>query len=67
MDLVRRVNSTYGHVNRNVKILEKEEIVSSNYHGRMRIVKLNNYNPKTGAMLKALKLLRNQDLYRQKR
>jgi hypothetical protein len=60
MDLVRRVNSTYSQVNRNVQILERESIVSSHYHGRMRIIKLNCDNPKTVAMLKALRILKNQ-------
>jgi hypothetical protein len=60
MDLVRRVNSTYGQVNRNVQILEQEGIISSNYVGHMRLIKLNSNNPKTAILLKALKLLKNQ-------
>jgi predicted transcriptional regulator len=60
MDLVRKVNSTYSQVNRNVQILEKEGIVSSNYYGRMRIIRLNSDNPKTVAILKALTILKKQ-------
>jgi len=60
MDLVRKVNSTYGEVNRNVQILQQEGIVSSRYHGRMRIIKLNSDNPNTATLLEALKLLKNQ-------
>lgn len=59
MDLVRMVNSTYSQVNRNVQILEQEDIVSSNYYGRMRIIKLNSDNPKTTALLKVLRALKN--------
>jgi predicted transcriptional regulator len=64
MDLVRRINSTYGQVNRNVQILEQEGIVNSNYHGRMRMIKLNSDNPKTVAILKALRILKNQESYK---
>jgi hypothetical protein len=60
MDLVRKVNSTYGQVNRNVQVLEQEGIVSSNYYGRMRLIKLNGDNPKTVALLKALRILKKQ-------
>lgn len=62
MDLVRRVNSTFNQVNRNVQILEKEGIVSSHHHGRMRIIKLNDDTPKTVALLKALRILKNQGI-----
>ena len=60
MDLVRKVNSTYCQVNRNVQILEQEGIVKSHKIGRLRIIKLNNNNPKTEAIL-ALKTLRQQE------
>ncbi|HDQ06151.1 MAG TPA: hypothetical protein ENN36_05455 [Candidatus Bathyarchaeota archaeon] len=62
MDLVRKANSTYSQVNRNVQILEKEGIVSSNYYGRMRIIRLNSDNPKTVAILKALTILKKQQI-----
>jgi hypothetical protein len=60
MDLVRKVNSTYGQVNRNLQILEHEGIVNIRYYGRLRIIKLNRGNPKTITLLKVLRLLRGQ-------
>jgi DeoR/GlpR family transcriptional regulator of sugar metabolism len=56
MDLVRRINSTYSQVNRNVQILEREDIVKIQYHGHMRLIILNIGNPRTSAMLKALRI-----------
>jgi len=56
-DLVRRINSTYGQVNRNLQILEHEGIVITQYYDRLRIIKLNRENPKTITLLKILKLL----------
>ena len=58
MDLVRKVNSTYTQVNRNLHILEQEDIVESRYYGRMRMIRLNRENPRTEAILKALRILR---------
>jgi len=60
MDLVRRVNSTYCQVNRNLQILECEGIVDINYYGRLRMIKLNKESPKTVTLLKVLKMLRSQ-------
>jgi predicted transcriptional regulator len=57
MDLVRKVNSTYTQVDRNLKILQKEGIVEIKYFGRMRMIKLNRENPKTEVILKALRIL----------
>ena len=62
MDLVRKVNSTYTQVNRNLGILEKEGIVTSGHYGRMRIIRLRKDNPKTEAILKALEILKRQEL-----
>ena len=62
MDLVRKINSTYTQVNRNLRILEKEGIVESKSYGRIRIIRLNKENPKTEAILKALEILRRQEL-----
>lgn len=62
MDLVRKVNSTYIQVNRNLGILEKEGIVKSKRYGRVRMIRLNRENPKTEAILKALEILRRQEL-----
>ena len=57
MGLVRKINSTYNEVNRNLIILEKEGIVTNIRCGRMRVIKLNRENPKTKVLLKALKTL----------
>lgn len=62
MDLIRKVNSTYTQVNRNLRILEQEYIVESQYYGRMRIIRLNRKNPKTEVLLKALSMLKRQHL-----
>ena len=61
MDLVRKVNSTYTQVNRNLQILEQEDIVESRYYGRMRVIRLNRENPKTKTILKALRILRSSE------
>jgi DNA-binding MarR family transcriptional regulator len=61
MDLVRRTNSTYTQVSRNVEILEKEGVIKVRSVGRFRMIQLDHENPKTDALLKALKLLRNAD------
>lgn len=63
MDLVRKVNSTYTQVDRNLKILQQEDIVESKYYGRTRIIKLNRENPKTEVMLKALRMLKHQEFH----
>jgi len=57
MALVRKVNSTYNQVNSNLQILQKEEIVFDEHFGRMRVIRLNRENPKTGLLLQALKIL----------
>lgn len=57
MDLVRRINSTYNETNRNFKILEKEGIVTDQYVGRMRLIRLNHGNPRTKILLQVLKKL----------
>jgi predicted transcriptional regulator len=66
MELVRKVHSTYGQVNRNVRILEQEGIVEIKYYGRMRIIRLNSENPRTTAILKALRILKNHRFQQQK-
>ncbi len=62
MDLVRKVNSTYTQVNRNIGILEWEGIVETKKLGRMRMIQLKREDEKTKAMLKALEILKHQDL-----
>ena len=59
MRLVVGVNGKYPHVNSEVLILQKEEIISERRVGRMRILALNNANQKTMRILQALKLLEN--------
>jgi hypothetical protein len=60
MRLVRCINSTYIEVNRNITILKKEDILIEQYIGRLRILKLNQENPKTILLLQVLKTLEQQ-------
>jgi DNA-binding transcriptional ArsR family regulator len=57
MGLVRRINSTYNEVNRNLTILEREGIITDARCGRMRLIRLNRENPKTVLLLQVLKQL----------
>lgn len=57
MDLIRKVNSNYNQVNRNLIILEKQKIVTISYCGRMKIIRLNFENPKVMIIIEALKML----------
>jgi len=57
MDLVRKTNSTWSEVDRNIKILEKLEVVESRYCQNRRLVKLRRNNGKVEAVLKALRIL----------
>ena len=62
MKLVSSVGSTYNGLNRNLLILEKEEIIINEYrvkvrHGKVRVIRLNKDNPKTQVLLKVLKTL----------
>jgi DNA-binding transcriptional ArsR family regulator len=57
MGLVRRINSTYNEVNRNLSIMEREGIITDTHCGRMRLIKLNRENPKTVLLLQVLKQL----------
>ena len=57
MELVRRTNSTYNQINRNVRILKSEKIVIVKTFGRLKIIQLNRENDKTRALLKALNIL----------
>ena len=59
MDLIRKTNSTYAQVNRNLKILEQEGVVETKRLGRMRIIRLKREGQKTKAILNALKILKN--------
>jgi len=62
MDLVRRVNSTYTQVNRNIELLESEGIVETKRLGRIKIIQLKRNDQKARAILKALEILRHQEL-----
>jgi len=62
MDLVRRVNSTYTQVNRNIEILEWEGIIEIKNLGRMKIIQLKREDDKTKAILKALEILGRQEV-----
>jgi predicted transcriptional regulator len=57
MSLVRKINSTYNQVDRNLRILEKEGIITIQHRGRLRMIKLNHENLKTKTLIKALKIL----------
>ncbi|MCW4023441.1 MAG: hypothetical protein NWF01_00185 [Candidatus Bathyarchaeota archaeon] len=61
MGLVTKINSTYIEVNRNVKILEREGIVSERRFGRVRMIVLNQEDQKTVLLLQALKILSSQE------
>lgn len=62
MKLVGQLRGPYNEVNRNLKILEEEGIISNNYpykvkHGKVRVILLNKENPRTKKLLQALKIL----------
>jgi len=66
MRLVSSTASTYNEVNRNLAILKNEGIVVEDYRlkvrrGRVRVIWLDRANPKTVALLKALKLLEQEN------
>jgi hypothetical protein len=56
MKLVRIVNSTYNEVDRNLRILEREGILTQRYAGHNRIIRLNFKTEKTLVLLKLLKI-----------
>jgi predicted transcriptional regulator len=57
MALIQKVNGKYPQVNTELHILKNEEIILDQTVGRMRIIRLNKENAKTGLLLQALKLL----------
>lgn len=59
MKLVRTVNSTYNEVDRNLRILEREGVLTQRYAGRKRIIRLNFKNEKTLVLTKLLKIREN--------
>ncbi len=60
MAVVRKINSTYNETNRNLKILEQEGIIFSEFYGRVRYIKLNRENQRTTLLLQALKTLESE-------
>ncbi len=57
MELVRKTNSTHRQVNRNLGILEEEDMVTVKHYGRVKIIQLNRESEKTHVLLKALNIL----------
>lgn len=55
--LVRDINSTYNQVDRNIRILEMEDIIKIKRYGHVKGIELNRQNPRTIRLLKALELL----------
>lgn len=65
MKLVSTLKTTYNDLNRNLLILEREGIITSEYrvkvkHGKVRVIALNRDSPKTKILLVALKTLDNE-------
>lgn len=65
MRLVSSCGSTYNELNRNLLILQKEELIIDEYRvkvrrGKVRVIRLNKENPKTQVLLKVLKTLDQQ-------
>lgn len=61
MGLVQRINSTYNETNRNLKIFEKEDIITNYRCGRQRLIMLNRENPRTRILLQALIILETEN------
>jgi hypothetical protein len=57
MELVRKTNSTYCQVKRNLEILAENNVVIVRCYGRAKIVQLNRENEKAIALLKAIEIL----------
>ncbi|MDH5494658.1 MAG: hypothetical protein OEY24_03015 [Candidatus Bathyarchaeota archaeon] len=57
MELVRKTNSTYNQINRNLRILVEENVVMVKHYGRLKIIQLNRESEKTRLLLRALYLL----------
>jgi predicted transcriptional regulator len=56
MKLVRTVNGTFNEVDRNLRILEREGVLTQRYAGRKRVIRLNFKNEKTLVLIKLLKI-----------
>ncbi|MCX8153795.1 MAG: hypothetical protein N3E52_05110 [Candidatus Bathyarchaeota archaeon] len=57
MKLVQMVNSTYNEVDRNLRVLEHEGIITQRCNTHKRIIRLNYENEETLVLLKILKIL----------
>lgn len=62
MELVRRTGSTYNELNRNLEILEKENLIINEYrlkvrHGKVRVISLNRDDHRTKILLEVLRAL----------
>jgi DNA-binding transcriptional ArsR family regulator len=62
MELVRKTNSTWFEVDRNIKILEELNLVESRYCQNRRLIKLDRADGKVEAVLKALRILERTNL-----
>ena len=66
MQLVGAIRGAYNEVNRNLKLLKEEGIITDRYPeqvrcGKVRVILLNRENPRTKKLLQALKLLDDED------
>lgn len=61
MHLVRRINSTYNDVQRNLKIFEEEGLIVEKRFGRHRLIGLDRENPKVKTLLQVLKTMDKED------
>jgi predicted transcriptional regulator len=57
MNLVRKTNSTWSEVDRNIKFLEEVELVETRLWHNRRLIKLKERDGKVEAVLKALNIL----------
>ena len=62
MELVRKTNSTWSEVDRNIKILESLNLVESRYYQNRRLIKLKRTDDKVEDVLKALRILERTNL-----
>jgi DNA-binding transcriptional ArsR family regulator len=62
MDLVRKTNSTWSEVDRNIKILEGLKLVESRYCQNRRLIKLNRSGGTAVVILDILKRLEMKNL-----
>lgn len=61
MSLVRKINSTYNEVNRNLEILEKEGLITNSYVGNLRLIRLRRDDNRIVALLQVLRMLETVD------